>query len=72
MHDDDLDGRVRGPLRRLVGATISVMLVSEHILRAAITLAFRALLGVVAGVWNRLLPPHDRPRDSTAPGAEAA
>jgi hypothetical protein len=72
MHDDDLDGGGRGPLWRLVGVVISVMLVSEYIILGATTLALRALLGVAAGAWRRLLPPRDRPRDAAMPGAEAA
>jgi len=72
MHDDDLDGGGRGPLWRLVGVAISVMLVSEYIILGATTLALRALLGVAAGAWRRLLPPRDRPRDAAMPGAEAA
>jgi len=72
MHDDDLDGGGQGPLWRLVGAAISVMLVSEYIILGTTTLALRALRGVAAEAWRRLLPPRDRPRDAATPGAEAA
>ena len=72
MHDDDLDGGERGPLWRLVGAAISVILVSEYIILGTATLALRALLGVAAEAWRRLLPPRDRPRGAATPGAEAA
>ena len=72
MHDDDLDGGERGPLWRLVGAAISVILVSEYIILGTATLALRALLGVAAEAWRRLLPPRVRPRDAATPGAEAA
>ncbi len=72
MNDDDLDGGRRGPLWRLVGAAISVMLVSEYIILGTTTLALRALRGVAAEAWRRLLPPRDRPRDAATPGAEAA
>ena len=68
MNDDDLDGGRRGPLWRLVGAAISVMLVSEYIILGTTTLALRALRGVAAEAWRRLLPP----RDAATPGAEAA
>ena len=72
MHDDDVDGGGRGPLWRLVGAAISVILVSEYIILGATTLALRAPLGAAAEAWRRLLPPRARPRDAATPGAEAA
>ena len=72
MNDDDLDGGGRGPLWRLVGAAISVMLVSEYIILGTTTLALRALRGVAAEAWRRLLPPRDRLRDAATRGAEAA
>src|SRR5438552_3636792 len=72
MYADGVDGGGRGPLWRLGGVAISVMLVSEYIILGATTLALRALLGVAAGAWRRLLPPRDRPRDAAMPGAEAA
>jgi len=72
MHDDDLDSGELGPLWRLVGAVISMVLVSEYVILGAATLALRALLGLAAEVWRRLLPPRDRPRDVAGRGAEAA
>ena len=71
MHDDDLDSGELGPLWRLVGAVISMVLVSEYVILGAATLALRALLGLSAEVWRRLLP-RDRPRDVAGRGAEAA
>jgi len=49
-----------------------VMLVSEYVILGTTTLALRALRGVAAEAWRRLLPPRDRPRDAATPGAEAA
>ena len=72
MHDDDLDGGGRGPLWRLIGAAISVTLVSEYIILVAATLAVRALFGLAAKVWRWLLPPHDDRSEVATPGAEAA
>ena len=71
MHDDDLDSGELGPLWRLVGVVISMVLVSEYVILGAATLALRALLGLAAEVWRRLLP-RDRPRDVAGRGAEAA
>ena len=71
MHDDDLDSGELGPLWRLVGAVISMVLVSEYVILGAATLALRALLGLSGEVWRRLLP-RDRPRDVAGRGAEAA
>ena len=50
---------------------ISMVLVSEYVILGAATLALRALLGLAAEVWRRLLP-RDRPRDVAGRGAEAA
>jgi len=72
MRDDDLDGDGRGLLWRLVGAVISVTLVSEYIVLVAATLAVRVLFGLAAEAWRRLLAPRERPCDVTTPGAEAA
>ena len=72
MYDDDLDGEGRALLWRLVGAVISVTLVSEYIVLVAATLAVRALFGLAAEMWRRLLAPHDGSRDVATPGAEAA
>ncbi len=72
MRDDDLDGDGRGLLWRLVGAVISVTLVSEYIVLVAATLAVRVLFGLAAEARRRLLAPRERPCDVTTPGAEAA
>jgi hypothetical protein len=71
MHDDDLDGGGPRLLWRLVGAVISMMLVSEYIVLVAATLTVRVLLALAAEAWRWLLPPHDSPRDVATPGAEA-
>ena len=70
MHDDVGEGRRLH--WRLVGAAISVMLVSEYIVLGVAMLALRALLGVAAEAWRRLMPRRDRARDASTRGAEAA
>jgi hypothetical protein len=69
MYDDDLDARGRGLLRRLLGAALSVILVSGYIVLGAATLAV-VLFGLAADAWRRLL--RGSPRDANTPGAEAA
>ena len=75
MRDDDLAGDGRGLLWRLVGAVISVTLVSKYIkyiVLVAAMLAVRVPFGLAAEAWRRLLAPRERPCDVTTPGAEAA
>ncbi len=72
MHDDDLDGDGRGLLWRLVGAVISVTLVSEYIVLVAATLAARVLFGLTAEAWRWVFQLHDGSHDVATPGAEAA
>ena len=68
---DDGDER-RSLLWRLVGAVISVMVVSEYLVLGAATLTLRALLGAAVEAWRRLLRRRDRRADVAARGAEAA
>jgi hypothetical protein len=54
MRDNEFGGAKSGLLLRLVGAVVTVAVVSEYIVLAAMTLGLRVLVGGVVEAWSRL------------------